>query len=371
MKKIRCFSFLVGALCLAQAGWAQGALPAAPQPVSAPFAGVSGEYLLLAGGCNFPDVPAADGGAKRYYAEVWAKTKDQDWTQVGSLPEETAYGASVSTPDGLLCLGGMNTDGAMRTVYLIYIDAAGQLVKKDYPSLPVSMDNLAAAYCEGKVYVTGGNQHGKPGRKLYSLDLETRTWTELPDFPSAARVQPVLLAISDALYLVGGFEAGDLHSPPSLPAGLLRYSISEQTWEQVGEVPPLPDSPRTLTGGYGVALGDTLLLFGGGVNGARFAAALDRPRQLYQAEQAGDAARADSIRKEAELYMHHPASWYRFNPELLAYHIPTGTWRVVDTSPQYAKAGAACVVWNGKIWVLHGEVKPGVRTSDVVPVSNF
>ena len=368
---IRTFSCLCYALCLAACGWAQGVSFSgnAPQAVSAPFAGVSGNYLLLAGGCNFPDVPASEGGVKQYYTAVWAKQADQAWRCVGSLPEETAYGASITLPEGVLCLGGLNANGAMRAVYLLRIEDSGRLARMDYPPLPVSMDNFAAAYAEGKVYVTGGNQGGKPGRTLYALDLETHSWEALPAFPGAARVQPVLLATSDALYLAGGFEPGDRDMPPQLSADLLRYAISQQEWERVGEVLPLADSPRTLTGGYGVAWGDTCLLFGGGVNWQRFADALDRPRQLYLAEQVGDAARADSIREESANYLRHPVAWYRFNPELLAYHIPTGVWRVVDVSPQYAKAGAVCVVWNGKVWVLHGEIKPGVRTAEMVSVN--
>ena len=40
--------------------------------VSAPFAGFVGDWLVVAGGCNFPDVPAAEGGQKVYYREVYA-----------------------------------------------------------------------------------------------------------------------------------------------------------------------------------------------------------------------------------------------------------------------------------------------------------
>ena len=35
--------------------------------VSAPFAGMLGDILVVAGGCNFPDKPAAGGGIKKYY----------------------------------------------------------------------------------------------------------------------------------------------------------------------------------------------------------------------------------------------------------------------------------------------------------------
>ena len=37
------------------------------QGVSAPFSGVVGDKIVVIGGCNFPDVPAAEGGSKRYY----------------------------------------------------------------------------------------------------------------------------------------------------------------------------------------------------------------------------------------------------------------------------------------------------------------
>ena len=38
--------------------------------VSAPFAGIIGNHLVVAGGCNFPDLPAAEGGAKKFYSHI-------------------------------------------------------------------------------------------------------------------------------------------------------------------------------------------------------------------------------------------------------------------------------------------------------------
>lgn len=40
--------------------------------VSAPFTGVSGGQLFVAGGCNFPGKPAAEGGTKEYYCNIYA-----------------------------------------------------------------------------------------------------------------------------------------------------------------------------------------------------------------------------------------------------------------------------------------------------------
>lgn len=39
--------------------------------VSALYAGVIDGNLLIAGGCNFPDTPAADGGKKVFYPDVY------------------------------------------------------------------------------------------------------------------------------------------------------------------------------------------------------------------------------------------------------------------------------------------------------------
>lgn len=39
--------------------------------VSAPFAGMSKGSLLVAGGCNFPSKPAAEGGEKVFYRDIY------------------------------------------------------------------------------------------------------------------------------------------------------------------------------------------------------------------------------------------------------------------------------------------------------------
>ena len=75
MKTIQCGVVLGLWLVLASCGGSTGGsresvgLPDYPVPggVSAPFAGMVGNYMVVGGGCNFPDVPAADGGVKRFY----------------------------------------------------------------------------------------------------------------------------------------------------------------------------------------------------------------------------------------------------------------------------------------------------------------
>ena len=46
--------------------------PGIEKGVSACFAGTVGNTLLMAGGCNFPNRPAAEGGEKRFYQGIYA-----------------------------------------------------------------------------------------------------------------------------------------------------------------------------------------------------------------------------------------------------------------------------------------------------------
>src|SRR5574344_1795645 len=68
--------------------------------VSACYAGCIDGYLIMAGGCNFPDTPVAQGGKKKYYRGIYAAKISSDtilqWKRVGNLPEESAYVVAIS-----------------------------------------------------------------------------------------------------------------------------------------------------------------------------------------------------------------------------------------------------------------------------------
>ena len=90
-------------------------------------------------------------------------------------------------------------------------DEKAHICKLD--TLPVSMDNLSAAYIDHTIYVAGGNENGKPGHSFYSMKLNKNldgNWEKLPDFPGQTRLQPVLAAQQSAdgvrIYLSSGFQ---------------------------------------------------------------------------------------------------------------------------------------------------------------------
>lgn len=338
--------------------------------VSAPFAGFIGNFLIVGGGCNFPNVAAADGGTKVYYDEIFGCNMSEDsltWTSLGKFPQPVAYGATVETPKGLICIGGMNENHALTDVYRVELNQRqGTVHISTLPPLPVSVDNASATCIKNTLYVTGGNQSdGK--QSVYALCMEQdRAWTKITDYPGPQRIQPVLLASDDSLYLLGGFSVKTVSTPSSknentssvpvqspsatkeaiIPSDFMIYSIKHNTWSRPQKLPTLADgSPRALVGSSGVRIKNQLFI-AGGVNYTIFKAAVE--------------GKADAD------YLKHPASWYRFSKDLLIYDLPTSTWNTPLAIEGFNKAGASLLHHGKSLYMVCGEEKPGIRTSEII-----
>lgn len=329
--------------------------------VSAPFAGFVGNCMLVGGGCNFPEVPAAQGGTKKYYQDIFTRHLNKDsseWLRVNPFPLSVAYGASVETEEGLVCIGGMNSDGSLNSVFRMEVDGVTSEVSRiTLPSLPEAIDNAAAAQVGKTIYVTGGNQ-ATTGHSLYALCPETDTaWRKLADYPGPKRIQPVLLGTDDALYLLGGFdvEAEAESKRAVISSDFLVYTVAEDSWSTAQALPLMKDgSQRALVGASGVRIGNQLVI-AGGVN-----------HQIFQLAVEGKAPKD---------YMEKPESWYQFCKELLAYDLKTHTWTTLAEVEGMNKAGGCLLHKDGILYMVCGETKPGIRTSDIVsyqlPVDNL
>ena len=85
------------------------ALPPLPEDlgVAGPLAGIHHDALIVAGGANFPRPVWQSEKVWRdslYVLEL--DSPEPAWIQAGNLPRPLAYGAAVSTPDGIVCMGG-------------------------------------------------------------------------------------------------------------------------------------------------------------------------------------------------------------------------------------------------------------------------
>ena len=300
--------------------------------VSAPFCGVVGDALVVAGGANFPDKSLLEGGAKRVYADIWAQA-DGEWVHAGVLPDSTAYGATFAV-DGALVLAGGNVCGTTtdKVYELTLRDRAAVL--RALPTLPVPMEQCGWTRDGDRLYLVGGV--GTTG--VYACTVGEYVWTKLADLPEPL-VQPVAFASAGKLYVWGGFNPETLEVSDK---GLVISSeVEKSLWR---EAPSIPDG-GTFVGATGATLPDGRLVVVGGVNRAIFARALHNTPE----------DRIPYLSKE-------PAE-YQFRQAVYAFDPAAGAWTLRGSDPACALAGPGVAVRPaGGLYVAGGELKPGVRS---------
>lgn len=322
--------------------------------VSACYAGQIGDYLVVAGGCNFPEA----GKPKKYYAGVYAARMDRatlQWRLVGFLPEAAAYGATVASGDSLLFLGGNNTDHALAAVYSVRLNSAGtDVLINRLADLPATADNMAVALVGNDIFVVGGNQNGKPSADVlrYKLGASTVSSADLR-IPGAPRVQPVAAAYNDKLYVWGGFYADGEQSKVHTDGYV--YDVNAKEWGALAAPRSVDGEEMTLSGGIAWADGDHLYATGG-VNRTIFLDAIS--------------GRYECVKKDD--YLKQPIDWYKFSGNLYVFDAVAGQWLTTTFANQaLARAGAQAVPTTFGVYYIGGELKPALRTPQIVIIENF
>lgn len=325
--------------------------------VSACYVATSDSVMLLAGGCNFPETPAADGGAKRYYKGVYSASYGETvlrWRKIGELPEASAYGASLQYGCKLIIAGGMNENGASDKVYML--DACDDACRvEQLPSLPCKMDNAAGAVSGNFIYVAGGNADGSPSNRVFMLDMNNVVcgWSEIVPFPGLGRVQPVCAATFRALYLWGGFTPKGQGSDAVVHCNGVKFDFLTGAWSILPEFMDETNRLFTLSGGTAVAFGDENIVATGGVN-----------REIFE-----DAISGTYNCVPQEEYMLRSPGWYKFNDRLLLFDVATESWDIVTRNNYFARAGAVLTTDGESLFYVGGELKPGIRTPEIIQIS--
>ena len=330
--------------------------PAAPldKAVSGHYAGWINGQLTTYGGCNFPDVPCAYGGQKVFYP--------------------IAYGASVQVPGGVVYIGGM--DAVTSFSECRFIDAADG-TSTSIASLPKALDNFAAAYYDGVIWVAGGETNGVPNKDVFALTFpgEGNAWSVVAELPDECRLQPCVAvqntATGYALFVFGGYQPksegvdAKVHTDGvyASVAELKKGGVETVQWKRTSPAEAwayeTADGKRVqylqaMVGSTCGTVGYSHVLFFGGVDHDIFLSAIEG--------------------KQDSLYLHHTPEWYKFRKDVLTYHTVTDSWGLLPGDSLLARAGA-CLTKEvgGKGWSYSGgELMPGVRSADVthVEVSN-
>ncbi len=311
--------------------------------LAGPFTGVHNDQLLVAGGANFPE-PVWENG-KVWHDTIFALALGDDraqWRRVGKLPRSLGYGACVSVPEGVICIGGNDAEQVYADVFLLSLEG-DEAVSTQLPSLPQSLCYGAAAKLESVIYVAGGTSGfglESAQNNLWRLDWSKRgnaeefKWEKLEGWPGPARAFSSLVVQSngreDCLFLLGGRHVDESGETKFLE-DVYEFSPkrADQPWRRRANL------PRPQAAGTAMAIGQSHIFTLGGADGSLF-------------------AQSDELKDE------HPG----FPRTSFAYHTITDTWIEAGEMPQNQVTTHA-VQWGDQVILASGEVRPRVRTKAV------
>lgn len=309
-------------------------LPSLPQSLGGQFVGVVAGELVVAGG-SFFDTPPWAGGKKQFADTVYRLRRGAAaWETAGRLPEPLAAGTAVTTPDGLLCLGGQGAAGhSRRCVRLRLRD--GVAVFDELPELPESAAMLAGALSGNTVYVTGGQPTPTATAALATwwalpLDAPEPAWRSLPPAPGPGRIYPVVAAVGEDVYVASGATLTGSLGPP------LGRRFLDDVWRfRPGSgwsaVRPLPHAVQA---GVGLAWKGELVVFGG-----------------------NDGSLAD---REWEVRERHPG----FRREVYRFDAAANQWREIGRMP-HSLVTTGVVASDDEFVIAGGEDRPAHRSARV------
>ena len=372
-----------------------------PQFDSAYAKGVSGHIageprpglLVMAGGCNFPDRPAREGGAKRYYSEIYtadylgavhlacetkASELDMGWKLVGHLPHPTAYAAFQLYDDKLIVVGGQSAAGDLSDAYMIQLSDSLGVEITPLPSLPEPRSGMASARIEDVLYLIGGRVNGKLSNTVLSLDLsrpqkEWREETPYPHSPFLKLVAAMHLYESGSssyvpyLGVMGAFIGVD-EPDQRVQADVTYMTYTPQTkqWQTYKIAPDDPIATYGFGGGY-ASVGEAS--FSGGVRADLFATALQREKDLKAAKAKGNRRLVKKLQAEQRAYLSHDPAWYGFCSDWYSFNRSRGRGEAKSGFHFDGRADAvyldrySCAVAG---ILIGGETMPGVRTPSIV-----
>lgn len=311
--------------------------------VAGAFAGVSNDALIVAGGANFPK-PYWESD-KVWHDDILVLEKEGDdyrWQGGFKLDRPLAYGMSVTSSEGVVCIGGADARHCYAEVFLLrWVREKKTIIKEDLPALPQPCAYGGAARIGERIFVAGGQD--RPGldsamKNFWSLDLSQRgkgsdfVWKRLAAWPGSARAFHIVVAQdngqTECVYVISGrCQAED---KVVFLTDVYEYNPLSRSWRCRGEV------PRAVCAGTGAVVGERHIVVFGGDDGMLF----------HQAD---------------ELKDNHPG----FAKAILAYDTINNTWSRAGEMPQ-TQVTAPAVGWNDEYLIVSGEIRPRVRSPQIL-----
>ncbi|MHC4835226.1 MAG: sodium:solute symporter family transporter [Planctomycetota bacterium] len=290
--------------------WSQlSELPVSPDVenkwgIAGSFVGVNNDALIIAGGVN---ISGQDLESEKLYNDnihVLVKKVNKDkvsyhWISDFKLDKPMAYGSSVSTDSGVICIGGKDADRTYSDVFLLRWNKEKEEIEQHtLPPLPQPCAYSGAAVVvndkeeSGKVYVAGGITElnfETTLKNLWSLDLASMNdkgfkWEQVLPWPGHSRAFAIVTAqhngIDDCVYVMSGRHKGEggdielltdvyeftpkLYNPEKFDIENGSYTGEKSPWKKRSEM------PRGIVAGTSIPVGQSHIFIVSGDDGSQF-----------------------------------------------------------------------------------------------------
>ncbi|MBX2815535.1 MAG: sodium transporter, partial [Saprospiraceae bacterium] len=324
--------------------------------LAGPFVGIDGRYLLIAGGANFPNGPAWEGGNKVFHDQIYAYDLEEGrWLAKGDdrLTSRLAYGFSSPLEDGIFCAGGFDGTSYSDQCFVIRFDGTS-FHQEVLPDLPTACADMAGGQIGKWIYLTASCG----GKHFWRINTEafSNGWESLPVWPGANRSHAMVVVQSngeeDCLYLIKGrWRQEDGISQLLEDVQLYQPSLSQ--WRELKPSPGNGDF--TLSAGTALPLGATHVLLLGGAEG-NMLNTLESLGSQIEVE-----GRQDLIPFRDSLMRHHSG----FSRAVWTFNTVTETWSSMPALPQAAQVNTTALRWGEDLILPSGEIAPCIRTPDI------
>lgn len=339
------------------------------------FAGTQEDALIIAGGTNYPQGAPWTGAKRAVWSDIYVLERRTSttaaptftWTEAQlDLPEPVSYGASVSLPDGVLCIGGATLSTVHDSCFLLSWNKSARKVEMtEFPKLPKPLACHAAVLIKDTVYVIGGTSDittMKATRSFFALDLKQRgsatgfVWKALPPWDGAARIFPVAAASlegdKESIILCGGRDPG---SDPDFLIDLHKFNPVKNDWAILGDVVDRRGHPGHVMATPAFHVPPHHFVVVGGMDETITRLLESNGRELKELD--------ENQRNERKQYENLMLENYPGYPRtILGYDAEIGEWNHIGNFPEAVPLTNPALNWDSQIIIPGGETAPGKRT---------
>ncbi|MVZ66219.1 hypothetical protein GQF61_10150 [Sphingobacterium sp. DK4209] len=325
--------------------------------VAGPITAVLGDYLVLAGGANFPNGLPWENGQKTYQNQGFIYQIDADRLQLKSeftLEDPFAYAGCASRDDYMYIVGGEDKNGPRTKALKIHLAENQEVQIESLASLPRALTNGGLVYDSNNLYFVGGEDAKEVSNLVYRLNLNNTDakWEAAIELPFPLSNAIVAGDGNGKLFIVGGRKKNPL-AKSDIYRAVLKVDLTKETVEEIAEL------PYGLAAGTGIYWQNNLLVLGGD-DASTFHRVEEYLAKIQQ--ETDNEAKKRLIVEKNQIQVQHPG----FSKRVWKLDLTNLTWSELNNIKGESPVTTTALVHDETIIIPSGEVKAGIRTDQLL-----